>query len=106
LDQPLRLSAETSGLAANDILFSGREVLPIGGFTGAVPSPTLSQLQQDVATKKVNFFILATSPVTPDPRLAWIRSRCPFSGTAGREGNVTFGEFLCPLHLGSSGSSG
>jgi 4-amino-4-deoxy-L-arabinose transferase-like glycosyltransferase len=95
LDQPLRLSTETSGLAANDILFSGREILPIGGFTGAVPSPTLSQLQHDVATKKVNFFILATSPLTPDPRLAWIRSHCPSSGTAGREGNVTFGQFLC-----------
>jgi 4-amino-4-deoxy-L-arabinose transferase-like glycosyltransferase len=95
LDQPLRLSTETSGLAANDILFSGRETLPIGGFTGAVPSPTLSQLQGDVGTKKVNFFVLATSPVTPDPRLAWIRSRCPLSGTAGREGNVTFGQFLC-----------
>jgi 4-amino-4-deoxy-L-arabinose transferase-like glycosyltransferase len=95
LDRPLRLSTETSGLAANDILFSGREVLPIGGFTGAVPSPTLSQLQHDVAVGTVNFFILATSPPTSDPRLAWIRSHCPLSGTAGREGNVTFGQFLC-----------
>jgi 4-amino-4-deoxy-L-arabinose transferase-like glycosyltransferase len=95
LDQPLRLSTETSGLAANDILFSGREVLPIGGFTGAVPSPTLSQLQHDVAVGTVNFFVLATSPVTPDPRLAWIRSHCDLSGLAGREGSVTFGQYLC-----------
>jgi 4-amino-4-deoxy-L-arabinose transferase-like glycosyltransferase len=95
LGQPLRLSTETSGLAANDILFSGREILPIGGFTGAVPSPTLSQLQHDVAVGTLKIFVLATSPPTPDPRLEWIRSHCHLSGTAGREGTVTFGQFLC-----------
>lgn len=95
LDQPLRLSTETSGLAANDILFSGREVLPIGGFTGAVPSPTLSELQRDVATGTANVFVLAISPPTPDPRLDWIRAHCPLSSTAGREGTVTFGQYLC-----------
>jgi 4-amino-4-deoxy-L-arabinose transferase-like glycosyltransferase len=92
---PLRLSTETSGLAATDILFSGREVLPIGGFTGAVPSPTLGQLQHDISAGTMDFFILATSPTTPDPRLDWIRSRCALSGTAGRQGTVTFGQFLC-----------
>jgi 4-amino-4-deoxy-L-arabinose transferase-like glycosyltransferase len=97
LHQPLRLSTETSGLAANDILFSGREIVPIGGFTGAVPSPTLSQLQHDVAVGSLDFFVIATSPPTPDPRLDWIRAHCHLSGTAGREGSVTFGQFLCPI---------
>jgi 4-amino-4-deoxy-L-arabinose transferase-like glycosyltransferase len=95
LRQPLPLATETSGLAANDILFSGREVLPIGGFTGAVPSPTLSQLQHDIADGSLNIFVLATTPPTPDPRLEWIRTHCHLSGTAGREGSVTFGQFLC-----------
>ena len=91
----LRLSTETSGLAATTILFSGREVLPIGGFTGAVPFPTLIQLQNDVATRRLDFFILATSPQTPDPRLDWIRSTCKLSGSAGSEGSVTLGQYLC-----------
>ena len=102
LPQPLRLSTETSGLAASDILFSGREVLPIGGFNGAVPSPTLSQLQHDVANGSLNFFVLAATPPTPDPRLDWIRSNCPLSGTVGSEGTVTFGQYLCPLQARSS----
>jgi hypothetical protein len=84
-------------LAADDILFTGREVLPIGGFTGAVPSPTLSQLQHDVADGSLDFFVLATTPPTPDPRLDWIRTHCHLSGSAGHEGSVTFGEFLCPI---------
>ncbi|HTC71140.1 MAG TPA: glycosyltransferase family 39 protein, partial [Acidothermaceae bacterium] len=91
----LRLSTETSGLAATTILFSGREVVPIGGFTGAVPSPTLTQLQNDVATRKLDFFILATSPQTADPRLDWIRDNCKLSGSAGSEGSVTLGQYLC-----------
>jgi hypothetical protein len=34
--------ADTSGLAQNYILYSGREVLPIGGYLGNVPVPTLA----------------------------------------------------------------
>src|SRR6185437_308740 len=34
---------DTSGLAENYILYSGREVLPIGGYLGNVPAPTLAR---------------------------------------------------------------
>ena len=33
-------ATDTSGLAQNYILYSGREVLPIGGYLGNVPAPT------------------------------------------------------------------
>src|SRR6202043_3349235 len=38
---------DTSGLAENYILYSGREVLPIGGLLGNVPAPTLATLKAD-----------------------------------------------------------
>jgi len=36
---------DTSGLAQSYILYSGREVLPIGGYLGNVPAPTLATLR-------------------------------------------------------------
>ena len=41
---------DTSGLAADYILYSGREVLPIGGYLGNVPAPTLATLQAEGLT--------------------------------------------------------
>ena len=40
---------DTSGLAQSYILYSGREVLPIGGYLGNVPAPTLATLQADIS---------------------------------------------------------
>src|ERR1700689_3451952 len=42
---------DTSGLAENYILYSGREVLPIGGLLGNVPAPTLGTLQADITRR-------------------------------------------------------
>jgi hypothetical protein len=65
----------TSGLAANYILYSGREVLPIGGYLGNLPVPTLATLKADISRGYVRFFFLPVSP-GPDPRLRWIESHC------------------------------
>jgi hypothetical protein len=58
---------DTSGLAQNYILYSGREVLPIGGFLGNVPAPALSTLQGDISRGYVREFVLPVSPPGPDP---------------------------------------
>jgi 4-amino-4-deoxy-L-arabinose transferase-like glycosyltransferase len=68
--------ADTSGLAATDILFSGREVLPIGGYLGNVPAPTLATLKADIRRGYVRVFVLPVSPTGPDPRVRWIESHC------------------------------
>jgi 4-amino-4-deoxy-L-arabinose transferase-like glycosyltransferase len=94
-DEPLRLATETSGLATHDILFSGLEVLPIGGYTGAVPSPTLAELERDVATSKIQFFLIATTPANPDPRFAWIRAHCHSIVPPEAAGTVKYDEFGC-----------
>src|SRR4029077_17244698 len=67
---------DTSGLAENDILYSGREVLPIGGFLGNVPAPTLATLRADISHGYVRVFVLPVSPEGPDPRVRWIESHC------------------------------
>jgi 4-amino-4-deoxy-L-arabinose transferase-like glycosyltransferase len=68
--------ADTSGLAADDILYSGREVLPIGGYLGNVPAPTLATLRADINRGYVRGFVLPVSPPGQDPRVRWIESHC------------------------------
>jgi 4-amino-4-deoxy-L-arabinose transferase-like glycosyltransferase len=68
--------ADTSGLAQDYILYSGREVLPIGGYLGNVPAPTLATLQADIRRGYVRAFVLPVSPPGPDPRVRWIESHC------------------------------
>jgi 4-amino-4-deoxy-L-arabinose transferase-like glycosyltransferase len=71
---PDLLATQTSALAAPYIYQSGREVLPIGGFTGTIPAPTLTSLKAMVAAG--DFHIAVQSPTTTDPRLLWIAGHC------------------------------
>ncbi|MFB9312823.1 ArnT family glycosyltransferase [Nocardioides plantarum] len=43
--------------AAGYQLSTERSVMPIGGFNGSDPSPTLAQFQQDVADGRIHYFI-------------------------------------------------
>ena len=67
------LATYTSLIAAPLIFATGKEVLPIGGFDGMLPSPTLSRLQQLIASGRLH---LIASPPTRDPRIRWIRRHC------------------------------
>jgi 4-amino-4-deoxy-L-arabinose transferase-like glycosyltransferase len=40
------------------IIATGQEVMPMGGFTGSVPSPTLAQVQRRVRAGQLRFFLL------------------------------------------------
>ena len=64
------LGTDTSGLAENYILYGGQEVLPIGGYLGNVPAPTLTALRADISRGYVQVFVLPVSPAGPDPRPA------------------------------------
>jgi 4-amino-4-deoxy-L-arabinose transferase-like glycosyltransferase len=87
--------ADTSGLAANIILYSGAEVLPIGGFLGNVRAPTLAALQADIRRGYVRIFLLPVSPAGPDPRVRWLESHC--LGPPGRAQSrpVPYATFVC-----------
>lgn len=71
------LAAQTSAIASVFISASGKEALPIGGFTGTIPSPTLAQLKADITAGKFHLVLAAASR---DPRLAWVESHCPKLG--------------------------
>ena len=73
------LATQTSALASVFIYDSGQEALPIGGFTGTIPAPTLPQLQDDI--RKGRFHLVLAAPGA-DPRLRWIATHCLNVGAA------------------------
>jgi hypothetical protein len=76
---PYLFAAQTAALASLFSYASGQEVLPIGGFTGTIPSPILAQLQADIGAGKFHLVLAATST---DPRLQWIAAHCQPLGSA------------------------
>jgi 4-amino-4-deoxy-L-arabinose transferase-like glycosyltransferase len=76
---PYLLAAQTSAVASVFIYASGREALPIGGFTGTIPAPTLSRLRSDI---RHGLFHLVLAAPSHDPRLRYIASHCLKVGKA------------------------
>jgi 4-amino-4-deoxy-L-arabinose transferase-like glycosyltransferase len=87
--------ADTSGLAENYILYSGLEVLPIGGYLGNVPAPTLATLQADIGDGSVRLFVLPVSPSGSDPRVLWIESHCTRVPLPGTSRPRPYANFVC-----------
>lgn len=73
---PVVLGTYSSTLAAPYILASGREILPVGGYLGGIPSPALPELQRDITTGRVQTFLLPLSPPNSDPRILWLLAHC------------------------------
>jgi len=71
---PFLMADQTSALAAPFIYVSGQEVLPIGGYTGSIPEPTLPTIESMV--RAGDFHLVLQSPTTTDPRLVWIARHC------------------------------
>jgi hypothetical protein len=86
---------DTSGLAQSYILYSGREVLPIGGYLGNVPAPTLATLQADISRGYVRVFVLPVSPPGQDPRVRWIESHCTLVPPPPNRPPVPYADFSC-----------
>ena len=79
--------ATTSWSASSPyILATGAEVLPMGGFTGQVPAPTLDRVRSLVASGQLRFVLIARGPGQRGPDAkgagpieavsAWVRSDC------------------------------
>jgi 4-amino-4-deoxy-L-arabinose transferase-like glycosyltransferase len=88
---------DTSGLAAPYILYSGREVLPIGGYLGNVPAPTLAALRADIRRGYVRTFVLPVSPPGTDSRVRWIESHCIRAPVPQGRRPVRAATFFCAL---------
>jgi 4-amino-4-deoxy-L-arabinose transferase-like glycosyltransferase len=71
---PIAFATDTSTLAGPYILYTGREILPIGGYQGGIPSPTLAQLRRYIASGQVRAFLVPL--ISSDPRIAWVHAHC------------------------------
>jgi 4-amino-4-deoxy-L-arabinose transferase-like glycosyltransferase len=85
------LTSETSSGSSIPILDTGREFLPVGGFTGRAPSPTLAQFVSDVRAGRIVVVLAAVEPRTRNPDMLWAIAHCrplrysgPDSHIAGR----------------------
>ena len=68
----------TSALASPFIYASGVQILPIGGFDGRTPVPSVAKLRADVAAGALHTVLFV--PVK-DPRIAWVVQNCRFVPT-------------------------
>ena len=67
---------ESSYFASEDIFATGHEFLPIGGFTGQVPTPSVSQFIHYVATGRVVAATAAVAPRSHNPVIVWVIEHC------------------------------
>ena len=68
---------ETSALSSGPIFDTGREFLPVGGFSGRVPSTTRAQFVGDVRSGRVTLVLAAVMPRTRNPDILWALAHCP-----------------------------
>jgi 4-amino-4-deoxy-L-arabinose transferase-like glycosyltransferase len=81
---PYLMAVTSWSQAAPYIEATGQEVLPIGGFSGTVPSPRLSRVLQLVRTGQLRFFVVASQPSFGFMRegkeateiSAWVQQHC------------------------------
>ena len=87
MGSPYVMAVYTSAVASVFVSATGKEILPIGGFTGTIPEPTVSQLGTMIRAGKFHLALLTGGH---DPRLTWIASHCRHLGGGG-----AVGLFLC-----------
>ncbi len=93
-NQPDLMATQTSAVAAPFIYDSGREVLPIGGYTGTIPEPSGAKLQSMI--RAGDFHIVIQSPTVTDPRLVQVARQCfPLKATAPASGQLRFAVYYC-----------
>jgi 4-amino-4-deoxy-L-arabinose transferase-like glycosyltransferase len=90
---PIPMATDSSILAAPYILATGREILPIGGFQGGIPAPTLGQLRQDVDSGQVRAMLVPRA--SSDPRIVWIRAHCTAPAQSTSEGSGQIALYDC-----------
>ncbi len=88
MGSPYVMAVYTSAVASEFIEDSGKEIYPIGGFTGTIPEPTIGQLERLIQEGKFHLVLLTGGR---DPRLSWIASHCGHAGPGG----AAVGLFIC-----------
>jgi 4-amino-4-deoxy-L-arabinose transferase-like glycosyltransferase len=91
-------TAETSPQVSRDVLATGHEYLPAGGFTGQVPSTSVAQFEHDVRAGRIKNVLVAVHPLTRNPDMRWVRAHC--QPTAGSSATVqtndrSYARYVC-----------
>ncbi len=77
---------------------TGHEYLPVGGFTGQVPSTSLAQFEHDVRAGHIVHVLVAVHPLTRNPDMRWVRAHC--QATTGSSATVrtngrSYARYVC-----------
>jgi hypothetical protein len=91
-------TAENSPELSVDVLASGREFLPTGGFSGQVPSTPLHTFVDDVRGGRVRHVLVLASPRTRNPDMRWVLAHCIVQAGAAatvHEPNGVFRRYVC-----------
>jgi hypothetical protein len=78
------MATQTSALAALYSFHTGDEVLPLGGYDGTIPEPSIRTLATMVAQGRFHLVLLASPGASPATR--WVVRHClrvPTSVSAG-----------------------
>jgi 4-amino-4-deoxy-L-arabinose transferase-like glycosyltransferase len=94
-DDPIAQVDDTANSAAPLIMVTGREFLPLGGYLGTLPVPTLSELKHLVKTHQVIEFVVPITPPGSDPRTAWVRRSCRRIYATRSSHGVDIGTYDC-----------
>jgi 4-amino-4-deoxy-L-arabinose transferase-like glycosyltransferase len=91
-------TAETSAQLSVDVLASGREFLPVGGFSGQVPSTPRHTFVDDVRQGRIVHVLVPVSPLTSNPDMRWVLAHCTVGVGATatvHEPNGVFRRYVC-----------
>jgi 4-amino-4-deoxy-L-arabinose transferase-like glycosyltransferase len=93
-------TAETSTEISQDILATGHEYLPVGGFTGQVPSTPLARFTQEVHAGRITNVLVGVHPLTRNPDMRWVLAHCqavtgPRAATRVRSDGRDYARYVC-----------
>jgi 4-amino-4-deoxy-L-arabinose transferase-like glycosyltransferase len=84
------------------ILATGQEVLPMGGFSGTVPEPTLARVKELVSTGELRFFLLSGSGSGSSTISAWVEKTCSTVPAKDYGGSTSDTLYTCGSATGRS----
>jgi 4-amino-4-deoxy-L-arabinose transferase-like glycosyltransferase len=89
---------ETSAQVSTFVLATGREFLPVGGFSGQVPSTPLPAFVVDVRDGRISRVAVSVRPRTRNPDMVWTEAHCAVvhteAGTFRDNGNL-YQRYVC-----------
>lgn len=88
----------TSYLASPYIFYTGDEILPLGGFSGMSPTPTVRVFVHDISTAQVRAVLVPVRLAVDDRLVRWIRTHCTQQRLTPAFAGVQIGEFYCAPH--------